>query len=286
MKFFSTILTIAAAIFLANCDLINPPEKIPAYIHIDSFTVKANYDSFGSSSHNITDAWIVLDDQVLGAYELPATIPILEDGTAKITIRAGIKENGISNTRTAYPFYTAVILDHLFVPTKTDTINPVISYSGTKVNYLMMEDFESSSIIFEPGIKSSAVLKRTNDTSLVFEGDYSYLAVLPAKNDILEIETENLYNIPRGKSVFMELNFKTSIKLVAGIYAVNINESRQLPIVTLNPTSKWKKVYINMGFDITNEPSDYVFRFFLGAVNSGTDTAKVYLDNVKLIHFE
>ena len=94
-----------AAISFTGCDIINPSEKIPAYLHIDSFTLKGSYDSFGTLSHAITDVWVIIDNEFIGAYELPADIPVLKEGKKSMVLKAGIKENGITNTRLPYPFY-------------------------------------------------------------------------------------------------------------------------------------------------------------------------------------
>ena len=54
---------------------------------------------------NITDAWVTMDGINLGVFELPAQIPILDEGEHNFRISPGIKENGMSATRMIYPFY-------------------------------------------------------------------------------------------------------------------------------------------------------------------------------------
>ncbi|MFO7682098.1 MAG: hypothetical protein R6X34_18800, partial [Chloroflexota bacterium] len=109
--------------------------------------------------------------QNLSPHHLHTPSPLhhmLAEGTSKLIIRAGIKENGINNTRTAYPFYNAIIVNHNFVPAKTDTFNPVINYLGKSVKYVLLEDFESASIEFEEGFKNSALLTREEKSDLIF----------------------------------------------------------------------------------------------------------------------
>lgn len=92
--------------FVWGCSKSKIEADIPAYLSIDSVFVNTNYQTQGSASHKITDIWVYLNDDFIGAFELPVKIPILKQGNHKITIKAGIKVNGIANTRTAYPFYT------------------------------------------------------------------------------------------------------------------------------------------------------------------------------------
>ena len=58
---------------------------------------------------NITDAWVYLNDNLQGVYELPANFPVLAKGNQTLRVKAGIKLNGISSTRSPYPFYESFI---------------------------------------------------------------------------------------------------------------------------------------------------------------------------------
>ena len=63
--------------FITACDIINPEEDIPAYIEILPYEYSP--ESGGSSSTKITDGWIYVDGEFLGAFNLPSTIPVLAD---------------------------------------------------------------------------------------------------------------------------------------------------------------------------------------------------------------
>lgn len=274
------------SVLLQACNWLNPAEPIPAYLHMDSFSLSGSYDSFGSLSHKITDAWIIIDDQLVGAFELPTTFPVIASGLHKLIIMAGIKENGISNTRTPYPFYTFYSSIYDFKPGKTDTINPHIRYAGQKFILAFNEDFEGGNIIFDPSTLNNALITRTNDLSEKYEGDYSLKVVMPAKNDIFETEGEDLYDIPRNKSAFIEINFKTDVILTLGYYSVSMTNTVKRNLINLNPTQVWKKVYVNLGTELLYETEGNVFRFFMGGVNTRSDTSKIFIDNVKLLVFK
>ena len=60
-----------------SCDSIDIFDERPAYLQIDSFVLADNPNADeGSLNHNIVDAWVFIDDEMIGVFELPATIPI------------------------------------------------------------------------------------------------------------------------------------------------------------------------------------------------------------------
>src|SRR5438067_12211826 len=103
MKF---ILPCMAIMLFTSCEIINPSEDIPSYLHVESFSVTTNNETQGSNSSKITDVWVTVDGKALGTYELPATLPVLATGSHDVILSPGILINGIAATRTAYPFYT------------------------------------------------------------------------------------------------------------------------------------------------------------------------------------
>ena len=288
MRFFSLlILFLSSILSFTACDIINPSEKIPAYLHIDSFDLKGRYDSVGSVSHSIKDVWVIVDNEFIGAFELPADIPILKEGIHTVKLNAGIKENGISNTRLIYPFFTRYVASINLAPNKTDTINPVIYYIGSGYKIWINEDFEDPAFEFTKSTISNIDLESTDQKGYVFEGGYSMRATMLKKNDLFQIETTASFYPPRGRAIFMELNYKSNILLKVGYYAKNSSKEIQHPVLSLNPTTTWKKVYINYGGEIDFEPTTYYFRLFIGALKSSdSDTSVIQLDNIKLLYLE
>ena len=53
-------------------------DGIPAFINIDSIFLNDNI------TDNITDAWVYVNDNLQGVYELPVKFPILEEGDLSI----------------------------------------------------------------------------------------------------------------------------------------------------------------------------------------------------------
>ena len=88
-----------------SCEEIDINEGVPSYINIPSIEVVTDLTNEGSNSHKITDAWVYFDNNLQGVYPLPASFPVLLSGKQNISIKAGIKNNGIAATRVKYPFY-------------------------------------------------------------------------------------------------------------------------------------------------------------------------------------
>ena len=58
----------------------------------------------GALTHNVTEAFISMDGQLLGAFSLPAKIPVIGEGNHSFILIPGVKNNGISATKRRYPF--------------------------------------------------------------------------------------------------------------------------------------------------------------------------------------
>jgi len=138
-----------AMLMLASCDKFEGDQEVPAYIQIDSIGCTTEYDVEGTASHNIVDAWVWVDDQLIGAFELPAMVPVLMQGSHEVVVRAGIKNNGISNTRVPYPFYSSILRENfMLAPDSISVLNASVGYFDNTV-FAWMEDFESPIISIE-----------------------------------------------------------------------------------------------------------------------------------------
>lgn len=277
---------LSTILILPSCELINPDEEIPSYIKIDTITLTTTYAVEGSASHKITDAWVYVDDQLVGVYELPALIPVLKNGTSKITVLAGIKMNGIAATRVPYPFFRSYeITTELF----TDSIiilQPSVKYH-TNVTFAWKEDFENPGFTLEPTAISDTTINRITDIDHVFEGNACGLFALSSQQDFCECKTINTYELPKGGSyVFLELNYKCNNRFRIGIF---VNEPgglvTQVPqTIVINPSENWNKIYVNLTKEVSLFANAINHNIYFGVLpDAGVAEPKVYLDNIKLI---
>lgn len=274
-------------IALSSCEVINPDEGIPSYIQIDTIIFSTNYLEEGTASHKITDAWVYVDDELVGTYELPATVPVLKSGSHKITVNAGIKMNGIAATRIPYPFYRPYEVTTELFADSIIKLEPEVEYY-TSTNFVWMEDFESPGYTLEVTSLSDTNLNRISGTADVFEGNSSGLfAMLNPPHILFECKTINEYVLPKGGTpVFLELNYKCNNTFRIGIFANEAGLSTQVPqTILINKSENWNKIYVNL----TNEVSLFVnavnYNVYFGVIpDEGVPEPMVYIDNIKLIY--
>jgi hypothetical protein len=76
---------------MAGCK--DNPEQIPVYLDIQPFKIN---ETGPGKWQNITEAWLYVNGEFLGAYSLPAKVPVLAEGNTEIWVYPGVKENGIN----------------------------------------------------------------------------------------------------------------------------------------------------------------------------------------------
>lgn len=275
-------------LFLTSCDFFDPEEKIPAYIHIESIEFSTEgHSEYGSSSSNITDAWVYVDDQLVGAFELPATFPVLMEGAHTVKVKPGIKLNGIAESRAINPFYSVYTTTVNLIPDSTITLAPISNYYD-EVFFPWKEDFEEGGVSLEKTGRSDTTINKTpaNDPK-VFEGTYSGIINLDATHDFFECKTSSSYVLPKtGSPVFLEMNYKNNVEFSVGIFANSTGTSIQHDLLVLNPTDTWKKIYINLTGRVSEETSANNFQIFFGCQKpDNVANGEILLDNIKLLHY-
>jgi len=268
-----------------SCELINPEEQIPSYIHIDKIDLHITSTEQSSGSQKITDAWVYIDDQLIGAFELPATFPVLWNGTHTITVKPGIKVNGISELRAIYPFYSSYIKDTNLVKGSVTKINPVVTYTTSTV-FEWKETFEDGGISLEKTSSSDTMIVATSDVSKVFEGIYSGVVHLDNNHNLFECKTTNSFVLPFSDvPVFLELNYKSNESIFVGIIANTSTQSESRGVLYINKSDVWNKIYINLKSAINEYTNADNFRIFFHIEKTeGTESSEILLDNIKLVH--
>ena len=247
---------------------------IPAYLKIDNIV----FDEINTTS-NITDAWVYINDQLQGVYELPAKFPVLEEEIQMVRIKAGIKVNGIASSRTANPFYTSYYENITFIPNETITITPIVNYLDS-INFFI-EDFE--------GIGVNIEISAISDTTLlkIVDGDNNYGAgVLTDSLFTFEISTDELKNLPQsGAPVFLELDYKSNTQFLVGVYVNYPQSVIQKDLIWINPKQDWNKIYVNLTTTISEGINASSFKVFIGMKRDfELEENKIYFDNIKVVY--
>jgi len=277
-----------------GCDTFDKEEPIPAYIRITGVDLKTPSDnSQGSSSSNITDAWVYINDNLQGVYPMPTRFPVLLTGSAKISIRSGIVQNGIDATRIDYPFYNAWDTTIELKEKEILSLKPHILGYKTGTVFHLNEDFEGLGLNFEKTSSSINDIYKTSSSGVIFEGNNAGKFEIISGTIDVTIATSKLYDLPKqGASVFLELNYNINQAMEVGVMAQLGGQIKQNSVIGLRSTindegkSAWKKVYVDLTQAVSNEPYATGYKiYFYAKQDEGVSNPLFFIDNVKLISF-
>lgn len=287
------IASMFALMTFSSCNNFEGSQEIPAYIHVDTFLLTTNYEIEGAASHKITDVWLYIDNNLQGCYEMPATIPVLERGKHKITIYPGIKLNGISSTRTINPFYKPYIIEELELEEKViDTIHPSTTYYSkdeSTLEFAFKDDFERQIFVEDSNSSDTAIIRTDRDAPERWDDEFNnshysgYVWLGDTINNFCFTSTE-LRDLPnQGNSIFLEIDYKCTEVFEVGLYA-KISQMEIIPLVYVNPSPTWNKIYINIGPTITDTKDAEYFKFYIAGMIDKNSEAEYYFDNLKLVY--
>ncbi len=267
------------------------PEAIPAYLEIKPFVVNAEG---GAAWQKITEGYVYVNREYLGAYTLPAIVPVLAEGESLIWVYPGVKKSGISATPDIYPFLLRS--EHTLPLTggQTTVVQPLTSYDpDSKFAWT----FDRTT--FDGG--SSVVFKnRDSDDGLNFQISAddaiigkSLLMQVDTAHPLMQIVSEAV-TLPTDRSqVWVEMQYKNDLVLDVFLLGSNSDGSGETgqELIYLNPRASWNKVYINLTetlLDSKKESYRLYFQLRLPKDSAGKYTqtsGKVYIDNLRLINF-
>lgn len=270
---------------ITSCEIINPEETIPSYVYIDDFTFTCNLELQGYPSSKITDAWVYANGIFIGAFEIPATVPILESGETELIVYPGIKENGISGTGMIYPFYNGYTITRNLIAGETDTIHPSSTYKpSASLTFIFRDNFELGNQFHS--VESDADLTTTTSVPDVFEGLRSAITTLTDDLDTFRVSTDPLFFGTIDKQLFLEIDYRCDLNFLVYLKCNTSGGSTIYDeVLTITAKDYWNKIYINLNptlqFFSSYQPESYNLEF--RAFNTTNDTAQILLDNLKII---
>jgi hypothetical protein len=276
---------------LWGCSLMDPDQDVPSYLIVPEVQFSPG-ENQGTASVNVTDLWVYSSTDVVGVFPLPAVVPVLPGDFAggAVTLLAGIRENGISNSRAPYPFYTT--LDH--VPSGTagsrDTLLPVLELVED-VRLLRVEDFENSNVF--GNLAGGEGMVRTDGVEVVFEGEYSGRIEVDVDAPLARVRTvEQEYDLQGGVPAFLELDYRCNQSFAVGVYGYrNGLETKHLALV-INPTEevgaaiRWNKLYVDLGPVINAQGVADHFEVYVECIlEADRESGSVGLDNLRILTY-
>lgn len=269
------------------CNIVNPSEQIPTYIIIDSVSLPPTLpEKHGSVSHKITDVWVYYNLQLLGAFELPAKVPIYANGRGQIQVVAGIWDNGLSGTRARYPFYTIDTFSFDASPTQNIYHIPTFYYrtADQPVIRYFVENFEQGNSFLR--LFGDTTIVRTDNPADVFEGNWSGKIELSTSHPTGECITSQAFSLPPNRDAYLEMNYKSDVPFDIRTDIEYNGGNIKSDVMSFRDRTQWTKVYVRLGgFSSTYQNGKFKF-FIKTKLGDGMTNAKLLMDNFKIIYFE
>ena len=268
-----------------SCEKIHPKAEIPSYIQVNSINLSTNTSSEGSNVNNITDAWIFVDDNLMGIYELPVTFPVNEMGTHEIMVRAGIKKNGMASSRVIYPFYDQYSVTTNLTEKEITVIAPTIEYYSN-LQFAWMEDFEVGTSLVKSG-SSDTTLEMISSFNGIQLDNKCAAIYLDQSKTYFEISTNaSQFNLPIGTPIYMELSYMCASPFSIGVFKnTTFGLEKTSPYITINPSSSWKTIYIDINDAAKSHTNALSFEiYFAGTIGADLTESYILLDYIKLIY--
>jgi hypothetical protein len=274
---------------LLGCIKNNPD---PSWIEISEWTLEANPESVnptGHLSHQFTDAWVYVNDDLIGVFELPIKVPVLgKDGAAKIRVVPTILNNGISATKKIYPFVEPYIIEATLVANQTVKVAPVTRYY--KDLKFWIEDFEDAAVKIDSDPDFGATMSTGNDPAKLKYGNYYGIVNLNLTDNIFYGYTNGKTPLGKGQEVYLEIDYRSTNSLVTGLLEISSSQVKNHPYIQLNPqdpsTVKWKKIYMDLREIISGTPlAEYYEVSLTGLLDEGKTDTEIIIDNIKLVRF-
>jgi len=290
-----------------SCNKFKGSQEIPAYLRIEPWSLVTDYEREGAATHAITDAWVYVDGNLHGCFELKqhndgvyAMIPILEHGEHNLQIYPGVKLNGISSTRIQYPCYKPYKIKRMLKEGKVDTISPLTTYysiDSTSLKFQLMEDFEDVNNIrlYIDTNFSHAVRERVDhnvDTNAWLDPvdpiNHHWSGHIHLGDSIhkFSLVSGEITNIPDpGNYILLELDHKCDEDFLFGMYLFSSQYGLvDKELVYVKGSDTWKKIYLNLSPTLSDNYHALYYKFYMKGIVDTITEADYYFDNVKLVY--
>jgi len=264
----------ASGLLMTGCD---DKAELPSFIRIDTIMVDStDYDSVGSVLHKVEYAWVYLDDNLQGVYQLPALFPVIGEGTKNIRVFGGVKESGFSSQASRYIFYDSWLSTISLTVGDTAAVSPHIRYGHLLIPY--MEDFDNNTSISVDRESGGGNFAYTFDGDAKEGPGYGMMTLTEGATDL--VCTTSVVNTPKNElGYFVEMDYKNNCDFFVGIKTPEGNET----ILGILPKADWNKIYINITNNVDQLPGTDLQLYFIVPQDTTIPYQEVKIDNLKLL---
>lgn len=296
-----TFLFIIVIVLLSGC---KKTDLTASYIYItaDAFSINVSryndehntaydMDELASiASQNFSDAWVFVNGQDIGTWELPCKIPILGTDSTELMIFPGLKMNGSSTSRPRYPFvspYKAKL--NLTASEVTELTSLPLQYATT-TSFEFVENFNTD---------YNGVFHNSDSTTVNFDhiadpnNPTNRIGCISLEGDIDEFEVISKdinFNNVLPNYVFLEMDYMCDVEDAEVYVTMLIDKSTtsvttEEPLVVARAGSKWKKIYINLTQSVLrNQVYAINYRVQISGGRADETPVHFYFDNIKVIY--
>jgi len=174
------------------------------------------------------------------------------------------------------------------------TVSPIVNYK-TNLVFELKEDFENVGIALIPEIISDTpivFIEKSMYPEIVKYGNKCGAVFLTTMDSLFKASTQSDYDLPKGEEVYLEIDFMNSNSMVTGVIAKTSSSYIEHTPYVIMPaqdpaTMVWKKIYIELTEDVSWETLATSYEFYLLSIlDSDKTSGVIYLDNIKLIHYQ
>lgn len=286
------LLLFLSILLFAGCVKNNPD---PSWLEVNEWTLLSNAGLSGSEgelTHNFSEAWLYVNDELIGVFEVPFKIPILKSGSVNIKIYPAVKNNGISATKKIYPFMEVFEVNTELIQNQTITLNPITKYKS--ITQFWIEDFEDPlNVKIDVDQNTSAILSTptSNQNLQPFNGNFYGKINLNATDSSWIASTRDQLSIQKGKEAYLEIDYYNTNSLLTGVLYVNTdNSTTNNPHITITPQDlssiRWKKIYIELKELIGYSPNgSNILQTLIANLDDGKTEGEIRIDNIKVVYF-
>jgi hypothetical protein len=282
------------AVGLAGCEVLDPSEEVPAYLKIERPRVILR--SGDTTTVPIPDVWTFYDNDYIGTFEPPLTIPVPDTarGQDAFFFTPGVWVNGQTDTRERYLVMQS---DSFFTELQdrdTVTARPVFRYkTDSVVRERLPENFEDGRVSLSPVPDQNNDVELTISQNDPYEGQHCG-KVQFTQDDTLFFMYTPTTDLPREGvgDVWAEVTYRGDIKFGLGLYYLRSSPGSQpLPQLTdiqiPQPPSRadqWQTVHFRLNPLIQEAPQGSPHRLYFLAESDGK-RRELFLDHIKILHF-
>lgn len=262
----------------------------PSWLKVNKWILQSNpalSGELGELTENFKEAWVYVNDEVIGVFQVPFTIPILKKGPVNIKLYPTIRNNGISASKKIYPFVKEFNFSGTLVQDDTLEITPTTMYKDGLT--IWKEDFEDINIKIENDPNTSmTTLGISNENTQPFNG-VNYGKVTLNSTDSMWVAYTQAINLPKGREVYLEIDYLTTNNVTTGLIFVSPQGVQNNIYIRLNAqeegATNWKKIYIDLRELVGAAPANSEFRpSFFAMIDPGKTQTTIRLDNIKVIY--